>query len=144
MPRERDGYPPGVPCWVDRAQPDPEAAVRFYGGLFGWEFEDRMPTDASGQYLVARLRGRAVAAVGSQPEGVPPAVMWNTYIWVASADDTAAQVKAAGGTALMDPFGCRATATSSAGRPRAAPTPGRRGGAARLRGRHRWVRRHPR
>jgi len=24
---------PGVPCWVDTSQPDPEAAHRFYGGL---------------------------------------------------------------------------------------------------------------
>jgi uncharacterized protein len=104
MPLERDGYPPGVPCWVDTAQPDPEAAVRFYGGLFGWEFEDRMPAAAPGRYFLGRLRGRDVAAVGSRPEGAPAAATWNTYIGVASADDAAAQVKAAGGTALIDPF----------------------------------------
>ena len=40
---ERDGYIPGVPCWIDTAQPDPEAAAAFYGGLFGWEFENVMP-----------------------------------------------------------------------------------------------------
>jgi uncharacterized protein len=33
------GYIGGVPCWVDASEPDPEAAVDFYGGLFGWEFE---------------------------------------------------------------------------------------------------------
>jgi uncharacterized protein len=69
---ERDGYPPGVPCWVDTAQPDPEAAVRFYSGLFGWEFEDRMPEGSAGQYHVGQLRGRDVAGVGSQPDGMPP------------------------------------------------------------------------
>jgi hypothetical protein len=37
---ERDGYIPGVPCWVDASEPDPEAALDFYGGLFGWEFQD--------------------------------------------------------------------------------------------------------
>ena len=26
----RDGYPPGVPCWVDTSQPDPAAAAEFY------------------------------------------------------------------------------------------------------------------
>jgi predicted enzyme related to lactoylglutathione lyase len=101
---ERDGYPPGVPCWVDTAQPDPEAAVRFYGGLFGWEFEDRMPADSPGRYFVAQLQGRDVAAVGSQPEDWPPAAVWNTYVWVDSADATATRVKDAGGTALVDPF----------------------------------------
>jgi predicted enzyme related to lactoylglutathione lyase len=100
---ERDGYPPGVPCWVDTGQPDPEAAVGFYGDLFGWEFEDRMPADSSGRYFVAQLRGCDVAAVGSQPDLAPPTPVWNTYIWVESADDAAAKVKDAGGSADAPP-----------------------------------------
>jgi uncharacterized protein len=101
---QRDGFEPGVPCWVDTGQPDPEAAVEFYGHLFGWEFEDRMPADSPGRYFVAQLRGRDVAAVGSQPEQAPQTPMWNTYIWVDSADEAAAAVKEAGGSALMEPF----------------------------------------
>jgi predicted enzyme related to lactoylglutathione lyase len=101
---ERDGYPPGVPCWVDTSQPDPAAAVDFYGALFGWEFEDRMPADAAGHYFVATLRGRDVAAVGSQPDESPPTPVWNTYVWVESADDIAATAKDAGGTVLVEPF----------------------------------------
>ena len=76
--RERDGYIPGVPCWVDTTQPDPQAAVAFYGALFGWEFENVMPAGAPGEYHIARIGGRDVAAVGSQPEGAPPAAVWNT------------------------------------------------------------------
>jgi predicted enzyme related to lactoylglutathione lyase len=49
---ERDGYQPAVPCWVDTAQPDPQAAMDFYGGLFGWEFE-RPPSSST-----SRGRGR--------------------------------------------------------------------------------------
>ena len=60
---ERDGYMPGVPCWIDTSQPDPEGAVDFYSGLFGWEFEDAMPPGSAGKYLIARLRGGDVAAV---------------------------------------------------------------------------------
>jgi uncharacterized protein len=101
---ERDGYIPGVPCWVDTAQPDPEAATEFYGGLFGWEFEDVMPAESEGNYFVGRLRGLDVAAVGSIPDGAPPMAMWNTYIWVESADETAAKVREAGGNAVMEPF----------------------------------------
>ena len=108
---ERDGYLPGVPCWVDTSQPDPEAAVAFYSGLFGWEFEDVMPPDAPGKYFIARLRGGDVAAVGSQPEGGPPAAVWNTYMWVQSADEAATKVQAAGGRVVTDPFD-----VSSAGR----------------------------
>ena len=101
---ERDRYIPGVPCWVDTSQPDPAAAVEFYGGLFGWEFENVMPPDAPGAYFTARLDGRDVAAVGSQPAGSPPAAMWNTYVWVTSADETAKKVWAAGGSVITEPF----------------------------------------
>jgi uncharacterized protein len=101
---ERDGYLPGVPCWIDTSQPDPEAAADFYAGLFGWELEDAMPPSSEGEYLIARLRDGDVAAVSSQPEGAPPAATWNTYIWVESADDAAAKVRQAGGSVVMDPF----------------------------------------
>src|SRR5436190_10888460 len=101
---ERDGYIPGVPCWVDTSHPDPEAAVAFYNGLFGWDFEDVMPPGAEGKYLVARIRGGDVAAIGSTPAGAPPAATWNTYVWVASADPTASKVLDAGGTVLREPF----------------------------------------
>jgi uncharacterized protein len=101
---ERDGYIQGVPSWVDTSQPDPEAAVDFYSGLFGWEFEDVMPADSPGKYFIGRLRGGDVAAVGSIPDGAPPMAMWNTYIWVDDADATAFKIFDAGGAVLMEPF----------------------------------------
>ena len=100
---ERDGYIPGVPCWVDTSQPDPESAVDFYGGLFGWSFEDVVPAEAPQPYFVARLRGGDVAAVGGLPQGAPRVATWNTYIQVASADETAKAVYDAGGKVLMEP-----------------------------------------
>jgi predicted enzyme related to lactoylglutathione lyase len=99
---ERDGYIPGVPCWVDTTQPDPDAAAEFYGGLFGWEFEDVMPGDA--KYLIGRIRGGDVGAISSPPEGQQPPVAWNSYIWVDSADEAAAKVRDAGGTVVMEPM----------------------------------------
>ena len=101
---ERDGYIPGVPCWVDSSQPDPDAAVRFYGGLFGWEFEDVMPPGSDAKYFMARIRGLDVAAVGSIPERAPQVANWSTYIWVDDADETASKVRDAGGTPLAEPF----------------------------------------
>ena len=70
-----DRYIPGVPCWVDTTQPDPVAAVAFYGGLFGWELEE---TDASG--LAGQLprrparrpgRRRGQLAAGGRPHRRP-------------------------------------------------------------------------
>jgi len=101
---ERDRYITGVPCWIDTSQPDPEAAVTFYSGVFGWDLEDVMPPDSPGRYFMARLRGEDVAAIGSVPEGAPPMATWNTYVWVDSADETAAKVRDAGGTILTEPF----------------------------------------
>ena len=101
---DRDRYIAGVPCWIDTTQPDPEAAARFYGGLFGWDFEDVMPPGSDMKYLVGRIRGGDVAAVSSIPEGAPPMAMWNTYVWVDSADETAARAREAGGEVLREPF----------------------------------------
>jgi len=97
-----DRYIPGVPCWVDTAQPDPEAALAFYGGLFGWEFEDVMPAGAPQPYFMARLRGGDVAAVAAAPEG--DSATWNAYVWVADAEETAAAVRDAGGSVLVEPY----------------------------------------
>jgi predicted enzyme related to lactoylglutathione lyase len=101
---ERDGYIPGVPCWVDTSHPDPEALLPFYGELFGWTFEDVMPEDAPGSYYMASIRGRLAAALGASPEGAPPMALWNSYIWVTSADDAAAKAREAGGTVVAEPF----------------------------------------
>jgi uncharacterized protein len=59
---ERDGYQPGVPCWIDTWQPDADAAVAFYTQLFGWETE----TFGAGESAVTlwRLPGY----VGGEPE----------------------------------------------------------------------------
>jgi predicted enzyme related to lactoylglutathione lyase len=101
---ERDGYIPGVPCWIDTNQPDPDAALAFYGGLFGWEFENMMPEGTEGAYCIGRIRGGDVAAIGSIPEGAPRTAMWNTYVWVDSAEETAAKARDAGGRVVMEPF----------------------------------------
>jgi predicted enzyme related to lactoylglutathione lyase len=101
---ERDGYIAGVPCAVDTTQPDPEAALGFYGGLFGWEFEDVMPPESPNKYFVARLRGRDVAAVASSPDGAPQTAIWRTYFWVDSADEIVSRVWDGGGHVLTEPF----------------------------------------
>jgi uncharacterized protein len=115
---ERDGFMPGVPCWVDVGEPDPEAAVDFYGALFGWEFDDVMPPSSQGKYFIAKheatsssifdvsaVRRRGdVAAVRSIPKAAPTTAMWNTYFWVDSAEEAASKVQGAGGGVVVEPF----------------------------------------
>jgi predicted enzyme related to lactoylglutathione lyase len=99
---ERDRYPAGVPCWVDIARPDSDAAADFYGGLFEWRFEEPSPPGSS-RYLIARIRGRDVAGVGPEPSQGPSSPAWMTYIATEDADETARLVREAGGRVLVDP-----------------------------------------
>jgi uncharacterized protein len=94
----QDRYIPGVPCWVDTSQPDPDAAAAFYGGLFGWELED--VSSPENRYFLARLRGGDVAGIGGARDG---RAAWNTYVWVEDADATAVKVRDAGGSVLLEP-----------------------------------------
>ncbi len=95
----RDGYLEGVPCWIDSGRTDAGPMLRFYGGLFGWSFEER------GQgYNVATLGGLDVAAIGSQPTGTPDPPVWNTYVCVASAEAACARAYGAGGEVVTAPF----------------------------------------
>jgi hypothetical protein len=94
---ERDGYEPGVPCWVDTWQDDRSATGAFYAGVFDWDIA------AGPAYSMARLRGRDVAGIGSpRPGGIAP--QWTTYVWVDDADDAAAKAREAGGSVLAEPF----------------------------------------
>jgi len=40
MPK-RTSYAQGTPSWVDLQSHDQEGAKAFYGGLFGWQFDDQ-------------------------------------------------------------------------------------------------------
>jgi predicted enzyme related to lactoylglutathione lyase len=105
---ERDGFPAGVPCWVDTMGPDPDRLMDFYGAVFGWEFNGpgEMPGDPAARYHVARLRGRDVAGVASLPaDAVDTRPAWNTYIRVDSVDESAAAVSDAGGSVVVGPTG---------------------------------------
>jgi predicted enzyme related to lactoylglutathione lyase len=69
--------------------------------LFGWTFENAIPPDAPGYYLIARLGGLDVAAIG-MPES-ESAASWNTYIAVDDADAIARAVTEAGGQVVRSP-----------------------------------------
>ena len=95
-------YPPGVPCLIDVEQPDPAAAAEFYGGLFGWECENKLPPGVDDKYLVASLHGADVAAIASPTPGLAVA-NWNTYVCVADADAATATAVAHGAEVLQAP-----------------------------------------
>jgi uncharacterized protein len=118
MSERNDGFAPGVPFWVDTWQPDATAAADFYARLMGWEPKQTTTEGAGPQYVMCRLRGRDVAAIGSAGAaavgggaGAPPvpapagaSAAWTTYIRVDSVDDAVATARDAGGAVIAPPF----------------------------------------
>ena len=99
---EFTSYAHGTPCWVDVTSPDLDGSVAFYKGLFGWEAEQDLQPEAGG-YTMFTLNGKYVAAA-SQPQQEGMGSFWMTYIASDDVDDTAAKIRDAGGTVMVDPF----------------------------------------
>ena len=99
---ERTSYEPGTPSWVDLSTTDLERALRFYGDLFGWEFEDM--GEEAGHYHQARLRGKRVAGLGPTWPGAPPVTAWTTYISGSDAGAHATAIGENGGQVTFGPM----------------------------------------
>ena len=98
---EKPVYPPGVPCWVDTLQPDPRAALAFYGSLFGWEGAGPGPMPDGGEYFVARLHGDDVAGIATLPPDGIAEPAWTTYVRVDELEASVRRVLAAGGRVIV-------------------------------------------
>ncbi len=103
---KRESYAPGTPSWVDLATNDQAAAKSFYGGLFGWSYDDLAVGDEV-FYSMILSRGASVGAIAPQQAeqlaaGVPP--HWQMYVTVADVDAAAALVEGAGGSVHVPPF----------------------------------------
>jgi predicted enzyme related to lactoylglutathione lyase len=95
----RSAHPPGAFSWVDLSANDAAAAKSFYGGLFGWGFEDL--ESEGGTYSMCRLDGSDVCAIVEQKD-VPP--HWNNYVTVADAGAAVAKARDLGATVIEDAF----------------------------------------
>lgn len=93
-------YVPGTPNWLDLGARDMEAAIAFYSGVFGWDFQSAGPD--SGGYGFFRLDGRIVAAAGPSTEGAAPS--WTVYFHTADADATTKAVEESGGSVRLPPM----------------------------------------
>ncbi|MBC2875965.1 MULTISPECIES: VOC family protein [Streptomyces] len=95
-----DGAPRTTPCWADVTLPDVEAGKRFYGGLFGWTFEEGDPE--AGPYARALHEGAEVAALAPKPDGRMPTA-WCVYFSSPDAEATAERIRAEGGQVVTGP-----------------------------------------
>ena len=96
-------YAPGTPSWVELSTPDADASAAFYGELMGWSATEPGPVEETGGYRMFQQDGQSVGGLmHHMQEGQPTA--WATYVSVADADETAAKVKATGGSVLVEPM----------------------------------------
>jgi predicted enzyme related to lactoylglutathione lyase len=96
---ERTSYAPGTFSWAELATSDSAAAKSFYSALFGWTYVDN-PVGEGQVYSPASRDGKQVAALFDSDQ--PP--HWNSYVTVASVEDTAARAGASGGSVVAEPF----------------------------------------
>jgi len=99
---DRSSHPAGAFSYAELATSDLDAARAFYSRIFGWQFHDS-PLPMGGVYSMAKLRGRTAAAafVPPQEQGPPH---WNSYVTVASVDETAERAGGLGATVVAPPF----------------------------------------
>jgi len=94
-----DILPAGSFVWHDLITHDMDAARRFYGGLFGWEFEKA--ADREGQpYILATLNGRYAAGILQlpRPDDGNNYSRWLGYMTVSNIDTALATTHSSGGT----------------------------------------------
>lgn len=94
---------PGKVIWADLITPDLAAAKRFYGGLFGWTFQDiRL---GNSDYAVATLGGHPVAGIFEKP--IPPGEhrqpAWLTFIAVRNLEQARSEALSHGAKILAPP-----------------------------------------
>ena len=78
-----------------------EAAMAFYGTLFGWERKDAMDMGEMGPYQMFGIAGHTLGGMMKNPADSPAPPHWNYYFNVASIDKAVEAVKAAGGRVVM-------------------------------------------
>jgi predicted enzyme related to lactoylglutathione lyase len=94
---------PGKVIWADLVTPDLAAAKRFYGGLFGWTFNDIHTGDS--EYSIALLDGMPVAGI-LQPanrSGEHRQPAWLTFLSVQDVSQAQRITLAQGGRVLSQP-----------------------------------------
>jgi predicted enzyme related to lactoylglutathione lyase len=90
---------PGALAWFELLTNDTDKAGAFYKELFGYELE---PFGPEGTYTVLQRGETQIGGMMAAPmEGMPN--YWGLYFTTEDVDGVADKVKAAGGTAMMEP-----------------------------------------
>ncbi|MGW2746891.1 VOC family protein [Streptomyces sp. NPDC001450] len=89
--------------WVELHVPDPEAAIRFYQGLFGWRSQEMRVPGMTYRVLSIREGDQLEGSFGgvAPHRGEQETARWVPYFAVADADAVVTAVQGNGGAVLM-------------------------------------------
>jgi predicted enzyme related to lactoylglutathione lyase len=96
--------PLGGFSWLELATTDQEAAIEFYGKLFGWQAVQRMDMGPQGTYLIFGHEGAQRGGMYKLHSDRSPVPYWLPYASVPSADAAATVATAAGGRFVVGPM----------------------------------------
>jgi predicted enzyme related to lactoylglutathione lyase len=107
-PLPREGAEPAPPTtrffsWNELMTDDPEAALRFYSQLFGWQKTDAVESPM-GIYQMYGKGGRTFGGMAKRPKDYPAPPHWLYYVNVGDLDAALARVRKAGGQVLHGPM----------------------------------------
>ena len=94
----------GALCWNDLGTPDVDAAKAFYGGLFGWTFDEASEQDPM-QYTTIRngeTTNGSVHLQGELERGTLPS--WLAYFATADLEVTNSKLSELGGRVIVEPL----------------------------------------
>lgn len=86
-------------CWYELSTSDAEAAKKFYGELFGWEYKSGDVEGATYNEIMAN--GKPVGGI-HQMGGGPP--QWMAYVAVSDVDASAKRAGELGGKVAVPPM----------------------------------------
>lgn len=96
---------PGAFCWNELASSDLEKSKAFYGGLFGWTFEDSESSAPGGVYVSIKNGGASNGGMMTKPEMAAKAPdYWAAYFAVEDLTASVARLEQLGGKTMFDPM----------------------------------------
>ena len=108
-PEQRQPEPEGMPpvgefSWHELATTDPDAALAFYGELFGWEKTGDHDMGPMGVYRMYGRNGKTLGGIFKKPAEMPGPSAWLYYARVADVNASIEAARRQGGQVLNGPM----------------------------------------
>jgi predicted enzyme related to lactoylglutathione lyase len=91
-------------CWSELITNDPDDALEFYSGLFGWDKMKEVDMGTSGTYVIFGLGGKQLGGVMKQPKGMPTPPTWVYFTETKNLEAAVGRASGKGATVTVEPM----------------------------------------